>query len=195
MNLELSDWDQDLPAEEYEEYENLITALKRKEGFGLFFVQCSNQEAEQLINKISHFLPEKNIQVLRLTEPIDTLYDQLLDIYTNKRFDILLIAGLEYSLYKYEKQQFGEITETHYSDLSSVPPILDHLNQKRELIRDKIPVIFVFLGHPFVIDYFIHRSQDFFDWKSSSVLKLTTIPELVQEQSSSISSSEAFSSC
>lgn len=177
MNLELSDWHEDVPAEEYEEYENLITSLKRKEGFGLFFVQCTHREAEELIGKISQILPEKKIQVLRLTEPINTLYDQLLNIYTHKPFDILLITGLEYSLYKYEKQYFGEITGTHYSDLTSVPPILDHLNQKRELIRDKIPVIFVFLGHPFVMDYFIHRSQDFFDWKSSSVLNLTTIPD------------------
>lgn len=185
MNLNFSDWDQDVPPEGYEEYQTLINALKRKNKneFGLFFVECTPLEAEKVCSRIIYDIPEKTIEILHLVKPINTLYDRIVNLHINKQFDILFIQGLEYSLYKYEKERFGEITETHASDLSGVPPILDHLNKQRESFRDNIPISFVFLGQPFVIDYFIHRAQDFFDWKSLNVLKLTSIPDFAQEES------------
>lgn len=187
MNLDFSDWDQDVPPERYEEYQTLINALKRKNknDFGLLFVECTSLEAEKVFSRITQDIPEKTLEILRLGEPINTLYDRVLNLYINKQFDILFIKGLEYSLYKYEKEKFGEITETHFYDLSSVPPILDHLNKLRESFRDNIPITFVFVGRPFLIDYFIHRAQDFFDWKSSNVLNLTTVPDLDMEESAS----------
>ncbi|MBD2293194.1 hypothetical protein H6G06_06770 [Anabaena sphaerica FACHB-251] len=187
MNLEFSDWDQDVPPEGYEEYQTLINALKRKNNneFGLLFVECTPVEAEKVFSRILYDIPEKKLEILRLVEPINTLYERVLKLYINKQFDILFIKGLEYSLYKYEKEKFGEITEAHSHDLSGVPPILDHLNKLRESFRDNIPITFVFLGRPFLIDYFIHRAQDFFDWKSSNVLKLTSVPDLDQEESPS----------
>jgi hypothetical protein len=36
MNPDFSDWDEDLPPEPEEVYQDLIRALKRKSGFGLF---------------------------------------------------------------------------------------------------------------------------------------------------------------
>lgn len=184
MNLPLIDWDQDLPPEGYEEYQTLINALNRKDKneFGLFFVECTSIEAEKVFLRIIHDIPEKKLEILHLVEPINTLYNRVLNLYKNKKFEILFIQGLEYSLYKYEKEKFGEITEKYSSDLSSVPPILDHLNKLRESFRDNIPVSFVFLGKPFLIDYFIHRAQDFFDWKSLNVLQLTSIPDLDDEE-------------
>jgi hypothetical protein len=189
MNLEFSDWDQDVPPEGYEEYQTLLNSLKRKNKheFGLFFVECTPLEAEKLFSRLVGDIPAKKLEILRLVEPINTLYDRVFNLYINKQFEILFIKGLEYSLYKYEKEKFGEITETYAHDLSSVPPVLDHLNKLRESFRDHIPITFVFLGRPFVMDYFIHRAQDFFDWKSSNVLKLTSIPDLDQEESASSS--------
>lgn len=185
MNLEPSDWDQDIPPEGYEEYQTLFNVLKRKNKneFGLFFVECLPVETEKIVFQLIDDIPEKKIEFLSLVEPISNLYNQVLNLYINNQFDILFIQGLEYSLYKYEQEKFGEITETHFHDLSSVPPILDHLNKLRESFRDNIPITFVFLGRPFLIDYFIHRAQDFFDWKSSDVLKLTKVPDLDQEES------------
>ncbi|WP_353931516.1 hypothetical protein WJM97_02680 [Okeanomitos corallinicola TIOX110] len=184
MNLEFIDWDQDLPPEGYEEYQTFLNALKRKNKneFGLFFVECTPIEAKKVFLRIIHDIPEKKLEVLHLIEPINTLYNRISNLYKNKKFDILFIQGLEYSLYKYEKDKFGKITEKYSSDLSSVPPILDHLNKLRESFRDNIPVSFVFLGRPFLIDYFIHRCQDFFDWKSLNVLQLTSIPDLDDEE-------------
>ncbi|MEH2411539.1 tetratricopeptide repeat protein, partial [Nostoc sp.] len=89
---------------------------------------------------------------------------------------------MEYSLYKYEKRSFGEITEGQFSNLTSVPHILNHLNQQRERFRDDFPIPFVFLLRSFSINYFIHRAPDFFDWRSG-VFELPTMPEVVEQES------------
>ncbi|MEH2147378.1 tetratricopeptide repeat protein, partial [Nostoc sp.] len=182
MNPNLSDWDDDLPAEPEEAYQDLLRALKRKSGFGLFFVQCTPVEADKFIVKLPQEIPQKKIAVLRLVEAIDNLYQPVTEFIKDKQIDILLIKGLEYSLYKYEKRSFGEITEGQFSNLTSVPHILNHLNQQRERFRDDFPISFVFLLRSFSINYFIHRAPDFFDWRSG-VFELPTTPDVVEQES------------
>ncbi|MBN4002635.1 tetratricopeptide repeat protein [Nostoc sp. LPT] len=182
MNPNLSDWDDDLPPELEEAYQDLLRALRRKSGFGLFFVQCTPGEADNFIVKLPQEMPQKKIAVLRLVEAIDNLYQPVTEFIKDKQIDILLIKGLEYSLYKYEKRNFGEITEGEFSNLTNVPHILNHLNQQRERFRDDFPVSFVFLLRSFSINYFIHRAPDFFDWRSG-VFELPTAPELVEQES------------
>lgn len=182
MNPNLSDWDDDLPPEPEEVYQDLLRALKRKSGFGLFFVQCTPGEADNLIIKLPQEIPQKKIAVLRLVEAIDNLYERVVEFVKDKQVDILLIKGLEYSLYKYEKRSFGEITEGQFSNLTSVPHILNHLNQQRERFRDDFPISFVFLLRSFSINYFIHRAPDFFDWRSG-VFELPTTLEVVEQES------------
>ncbi|WP_318528388.1 HetZ-related protein 2 [Plectonema radiosum] len=183
MNQNLSDWDEDLPPEPKEVYQDLVRALKRKAGFGLFFVQCTPAESDSLIAKLPQDIPQKKIEVLRLVEPIDNLYQRVAEFVKGKQVDILLIKGLEYSLYKYEKRNFDEITEGQFSNLSSVPPILNHLNQHRERFRDDFKFGFVFLLWSFSINYLIHRAPDFFDWRSG-VFELPTTPEVVDNETS-----------
>ncbi len=182
MNPNLSDWDDDLPPEPEEAYQDLLRALKRKSGFGLFFVQCTPGEADKFIVKLPQEIPQKKIAVLRFVEAIDNLYQPVAEFIKDKQIDILLIKGLEYSLYKYEKRSFGEITEGQFSNLTSVPHILNHLNQQRERFRDDFPIRFVFLLGSFSINYFIHRAPDFFDWRSG-VFELPTTPEVVEKES------------
>ncbi|MCC5630827.1 tetratricopeptide repeat protein [Nostoc sphaeroides CHAB 2801] len=182
MNPNLSDWDDDLPPEPEEAYQDLLRALKRKSGFGLFFVQCTPGEADKFIVKLPQEIPQKKIAVLRFVEAIDNLYQPVAEFVKDKQVDILLIKGLEYSLYKYEKRSFGEITEGQFSNLTSVPHILNHLNQQRERFRDDFPISFVFLLRSFSINYFIHRAPDFFDWRSG-VFELPTTPEVVEQES------------
>ena len=183
MNPNLSDWDEDLPPEPEEVYQDLVRALKRKSGFGLFFVQCTPTEADRLIVKLPQDIPQKKIAVLRLVEAIDNLYQRVAEFVKDKQVDILLIKGLEYSLYKYEQRTFGEITEGQFSNLTRVPPILNHLNQQRERFRDDFPICFVFLLRSFSINYLIHRSPDFFDWRSG-VFELPTTPKVVEQETS-----------
>ncbi|MEH1909484.1 tetratricopeptide repeat protein [Nostoc sp.] len=182
MNPNLSDWDDDLPPEAEEAYQDLLRALKRKSGFGLFFVQCTPGEADKFIVKLPQQIPQKKIAVLRLVEAIDNLYQPVAEFVKDKQVDILLITGLEYSLYKYEKRSFGAITEGKFSNLTSVPHILNHLNQQRERFRDDFAISFVFLLRSFSINYLIHRAPDFFDWRSG-VFELPTTPELVEQES------------
>ncbi|MEH2118375.1 tetratricopeptide repeat protein [Nostoc sp.] len=182
MNPNLSDWDDDLLPEPEEAYQDLLRALKRKSGFGLFFVQCTPGEADKFIVKLPQEILQKKIAVLRFVESIDNLYQPVAEFIKDKQIDILLIKGLEYSLYKYEKRKFGEITEGQFSNLTSVPHILNHLNQQRERFRDDFPISFVFLLRSFSINYLIHRAPDFFDWRSG-VFELPTTPEVVDEES------------
>lgn len=182
MILNTSSWDDDLPPDPEEIYQDLLCALDRKLGFGLYFVQCTPVESDCFIHKIPQDLPHKNIAVLRLLEPVDKLYQQVANYIQGQTVDILLIKGLEYSLYKYEKRNFGEITEGQFNNLTKVPPILNHLNQQRERFRDDFPFCFVFLLRSFSISYLIHRAPDFFDWRSG-VYELPTTPELVEEES------------
>nr|MDZ7999699.1 HetZ-related protein 2 [Aulosira sp. DedVER01a] len=183
MNPNVDNWDDDLPPEPEAVYQDLVRALKRKSGFGLFFVQCTPVEADRLIAKLPQDIPQKKIAVLRLVEAIDNLYERVAEFIRDKQIDILLIKGLEYSLYKYEKRTFGEITGGKFSDLTSVPHILNHLNQQRERFRDDYPICFVFLLRSFSINYLIHRSPDFFDWRSG-IFEIPTTPEVVEEESS-----------
>jgi tetratricopeptide (TPR) repeat protein len=182
MILNTSSWDDDLPPDPEEIYQDLLCALDRKLGFGLYFIQCTPVESDCFIHKIPQDLPHKNIAVLRLLEPVDKLYQQVANYIQGQTVDILLVKGLEYSLYKYEKRNFGEITEGQFNNLTKVPPILNHLNQQRERFRDDFPFCFVFLLRSFSLSYLIHRAPDFFDWRSG-VYELPTTPELVEEES------------
>jgi tetratricopeptide (TPR) repeat protein len=193
MKPNLSDWDDDFPPDGNEECANLITALERKTGFGLFFVQCTARESERVITRVTLDLTHKNVQVLRLVDPIDNLYDLVAGLYRQSHFDVLMIKGLEYSLYKYEKRHFGEITEGQFSNLTNVPPVLNHLNQQRERFRDDFPVNFVFLLRPFSINYLIHRAPDFFDWRSG-FFTLPVTPEILEEESARLISSWDYES-
>ncbi len=114
MKSNLTDWDEDLLPEPEEVYQDLLRALRRKSGFGLFFVQCTPAEADLLITKIPQDIPQKKIAVLRLVEPIENLYERVAELIKNKSVEILLIKGIEYSLYKYE---IGVARERAYRNL------------------------------------------------------------------------------
>ena len=73
MNQKLTNWKQELDEEAVEEYNALRRSLQRNAGFGLFFVQCSPATGENIITEIKQDISQKKIEVLRLTEPIDSL--------------------------------------------------------------------------------------------------------------------------
>ncbi|NEQ85816.1 MAG: tetratricopeptide repeat protein, partial [Moorea sp. SIO2I5] len=105
------------------------------------------------------------------TEPIDNLYDRVENILDRDQLSILFIQGLEKSLEPYIKPGYGG--EGDYYNLDTVPTILSHLNQRRELFRDHFPTLcFVFVLPAFAIKYFIRRAPDFFDW-SAGVFKFS----------------------
>ncbi|AVZ30340.1 tetratricopeptide repeat protein [Nodularia spumigena] len=185
MTLELTDWDNDLPSEGDEEYQALVRALKFTEGFGLFFARCSPAEGEQMITKIKADIVNKNIQVLRLTEPVNNLYEIIEKLDSKEQIKILFITGLEHSLYKYEESKIlmGWNSRDKYSySWKGVPPVLINLNQQRERFRDNFNICFVFLLPQFAIKYFIQRAPDFFDWRSG-LFEFPIDPETLEQES------------
>ncbi len=161
----------DLPPETFEEvYRTLLRALRRKKGFGLFFVvQSDHTQGNQIIEQVRKDLPQKKIAVLEIERKTQTLYDQIAELREKEAFDILFFKGIENALYAYEdtRRLSGWTEEEIYAySWKGVPPLLNHLNQQRERFSQDFSCSFVFLTPSFAIDYFIQRAPDFFDWRS-----------------------------
>ncbi|WP_353930331.1 tetratricopeptide repeat protein [Okeanomitos corallinicola TIOX110] len=169
MPLKLSNWDQDLPREQDEEYQVFLRTLQFTEGFGILFVRCSPAGGEQLISKVKTDIHDQNIEVLNLDKNVTNLYKKVENLEYKNQINILFITGLESTLYEYEesKKLAGwSSRETHHYSGEDVPPILININQQREQFRDSFNICFVFLLPQFAIKYFIHLAPDFFDWRS-----------------------------
>ncbi|MFZ1028394.1 MAG: tetratricopeptide repeat protein, partial [Limnoraphis robusta] len=184
MKPNFTDWDVDIPNDPQDDYQAFIRGLQRREGFGLFFVECSPAEGEKLIEKVKNDIPQKTIKVLRLTEQTENLYAIVNDLPNRDNINILFISGLEHSLYNYELRKLTQgwsSREKYTYSLKGVPPILSHLNQQRERFRDDFKICFVFLVPKFILNYFIHRAPDFFDWRSG-FFELPSDPEFANQR-------------
>jgi Tetratricopeptide repeat len=163
-------------------YRALLRCLKRTKGFGIVFVQSSPAEGTKLIDRVQKDLSEKKIVVLELTEPIDNLYDIVANRDDRNDLNILFIEGLEKSLEPYIKPGYGG--DGDYYNLDTVPPILSHLNQRREIFRDRLSnICFVFILPTFAIKYIIRRAPDFFDWGSGVFQFSTSIYSSIESHS------------
>jgi len=171
--------DEALSPSREEVYQVLLRSLKRRQGFGIVFVQCSPAEAKRLIPQLQADLSQKHIATLEINEPINNLYDLIAQRPDRNEVNILFIQGLEKSLEPYIEPGYGG--EGDYYNLNTVPAILSHLNQRREFFRDHFRnICFVFILPAFAIKYFIRRAPDFFDWGAgifeiSSVVEKTVI--------------------
>ncbi|MGJ3247737.1 MAG: tetratricopeptide repeat protein [Elainellaceae cyanobacterium] len=173
------------PLDTQEDYQALVRALRRKKGFGLFFVQCSPNIGNQLTKRLPKDIPQKRFHHLLLEESVDTLFDRIDTLRQHEAFDVLLIQGLELSLYAYEdtKRLAGWSNKELYAySWKGVPQILSHLNRQRECFRDSFDFCIVFLIPRFVVDYFIQRAPDFFDWRSG-LFKLDDRTEVLEQKS------------
>ncbi|WP_255427086.1 tetratricopeptide repeat protein [Sphaerospermopsis sp. LEGE 00249] len=169
MPLKLSEWDNDLPIEQDEEYQAFLRTLRFTEGFALLFVRCSPASGEQLISKVKEDISDKSIEILKLNKNVTNLYIEVDQLPNKNYINILFITGLESALYKYEEAKTlagWSSRKTHHYSWEGVPPILININQQRERFRDQFKICFVFLLPQFAIKYFIHRAPDFFDWRS-----------------------------
>jgi tetratricopeptide (TPR) repeat protein len=183
MTLTPLDRNLDAQVNPQQEYRALLRSLKYTQGFGLLFVQCSPAEGERLITKVQRDLPQKQIEVLSLTEPIETLYDKVDNLYRNKPIDVLFVQGIEHSLYDYEKNRLwdDEAQRWGYSE-TGVPRLLQHLNLSRERFYEDFVFHFVFLVPHFALKYLIRRAPDFFDW-NSGVLEFAMARERLYQES------------
>ncbi len=185
MTPDENDWDiEELPPENWDEvYASLARTLQRTQGFSLMFVQCLPEDADKIIGRVRADLPQKQIEVWQFDQAIDQLYKPVQELTQQQQIDILFIRGLEHSLYGYEtsksQSEWSDEERRSYS-WKGVPPILAHLNLQRENFRDNLNLCLIFLVPYFVINYFIHRAPDFFDWRSG-LFKFPTDSELLNQ--------------
>jgi tetratricopeptide (TPR) repeat protein len=201
MTLNLLDWDEDLQTDSAEEYQALLNGVRRSQGFGLYFVQCSPFSGGKLIGRIQTDLTEKTIAVLKFEQPITdgNVFKRINTFLTDHApVDVLLIQGLEKSLFDAEetKKRLGWSTEkANAYTWREVPPVLINLNQQRERFRDSFETCFVFLLPQYAIKYLIHRAPDFFDWRSGLVNYASDPDTLAQESERILQTSDYEAYC
>ncbi len=171
MGHRLDNWLQELNSEAAaDEYDVLCRSLRRKKGFGLFFVQCNSEERKSIEESLHLDIQDKEIAVLNLTKPINSLYDEVEAVSGIDEANILFISGLEYSFCEYEKSvyegSFSDGKKELSHDWRGVPRFLGHLNLQRDRFREDFDLSFVFFLDPSSIDYFIRRAPDLFDWRN-----------------------------
>ncbi|NMF81852.1 hypothetical protein [Nodosilinea sp. P-1105] len=162
---DLPDYDAD------QEYQALLRAVRRQQGFGIIFVRCSPDRGNRLIKDLTRDLPRKHCDVLTLTEPLPEgdFFSRAESFLAEHPADVVFVQGLEHSLLDYEetKRQSGwTAAESRGYSWKGVPPILRNLNQQRDKFRNQLPVCFVFLVPLFLVRYLTRRAPDFFDWRS-----------------------------
>ncbi len=144
--------------------EDLLRTLRRKKGFGLFFVQCNPAQGERVMKAIGERFPQKRLVQIELNRQSETLYGELQERYQAEGVDIACITGVEQALYSYEdtKRLAGWSDEEIYNySWKGLAPLLSHLNRLREAFEANLPIALVFLVPSFVIDYFVQRAPDF----------------------------------
>ena len=171
MTTSLPDWEEDLIDDPEEAYGSLLRALRRTQGFGLLFVECTLAEGQRISQRIRQDLPQKTMDVLSFAEPLSdgNVYKRVQEKLAANPVNILFIEGLEQSLYAYEdtKRHLGWSSQEIYSySWKGVSPVMVNLNQQRENFRDSFDTCLVFLIPPFLTNYLIRRAPDFFDWRS-----------------------------
>ncbi len=196
--LQLSKWDLDVETNDGEEYTSLVRAVRRNhQRFKLLFVSCSPSQGEKVRHDLMADIPAKKYELLDIKESINNLYEAINNIPNLSELDVLFIRGLEYSIFEYEDQEFGDISKRSQSKVyggswAGVPPVLAKLNMQRELFRDQFPhICFVFLLPHFAVDYFIRRAPDFYDWKSG-IYRIETDTKDLKLQLSKVSDSDNY---
>ncbi len=152
-----------------EEYRALVRALRRKQGFGLFFVQASPAQGEQIFTDLQRDLPGKRMATVTLNRQSESLFEQLEAIWQQQPVDLFWIEGLEQALLGYEDVKrlagWDEEDLITYS-WKDVPLILSHLNLGRERFQQRFACALVFVVPLFAVKYLLRRAGDFFDWRS-----------------------------
>lgn len=191
MKTDLLDWDEDQTVDSEEEYQALLNGLKRSQGFGLYFVQCSPFSSGKLIERVQKDLTDQTVSVLKFEQPIadGNVFKRVNAFLREHPSDVLFIQGLENSLAAAEETKkrlgwsWGKIEKLNWRE---VPLVLNNLNQQRERFRDSFSkTCLVFLLPQYAINYLVHRSPDFFDWRSG-VFNYASDPETLASESDRI---------
>ncbi len=200
MTANLLDWADELQTSPDEEYQALLNGLRRAQGFGLYFVQCSLFSGGKLIERVQANLTEKTIGVLKFEHAIadGNVFRRISEFLSRHPVEVLFIQGLENSLFDAEETK-KRLAWSHEKASAytwrEVPPVLINLNQQRERFRDSFATCFVFLLPQYAINYIVHRAPDFFDWRSGKVNYASDAETLAQESARIIDDADYDAYC
>jgi tetratricopeptide (TPR) repeat protein len=167
--------------EESEEYRALVRALRRKRGFGLFFIATASLPTEtDILAGLKEELPGKTIVTVDLDRSSQDLFSLIKKAWPkNRDMDkkmipkepnkvVVWVKGLGQTLLDYEdlKRLAGQDRDLSYSSKLDVPPLLGQLNLGRDRFSREFPCSIVMVVPPYTVRYLVRRAGDFFDWKS-----------------------------
>jgi len=140
-------------ADEEVELRALCRALTLGEGFSLLFARCNQADhRRELIDKVRERLPDLNVQVIELREPITHLLDELRDRLTDTPPDAVFVLGLEYSL--------------RTSDEARSSPLIANLNASRNSFPRVVRCPMVLWAPEYVVTAIVRGAPDFFSIRS-----------------------------
>lgn len=140
-------------ADEEVELRALCRALTLGEGFSLLFARCNQADhRRELIIKIKEKLPDLNVHIVDLHEPITHLLDELRDRLIDTAPDAVFVIGLEYSL--------------RTSDEARSSPLIANLNASRNSFPRVVRCPMVLWVPEYVVTAIARGAPDFFSIRS-----------------------------
>ncbi|MEK6410036.1 MAG: tetratricopeptide repeat protein [Acidobacteriota bacterium] len=140
-------------ADEEVELRALCRALTLGEGFSLLFARCNQADHRRdLIDKVRAKLPDLNVQLVELREPITHLLDELRDRLTETAPDAVFVLGLEYSL--------------RTSDEARSSPLIANLNASRNSFPRVVRCPMVLWVPEYIVTAISRGAPDFFSIRS-----------------------------
>ncbi len=140
-------------ADEEVELRALCRALTLGDGFSLLFARCNQADhRRELIDKVREKLPNLNVQVVDLREPINHLLDELRDRLTDTMPDAVFVLGLEYSL--------------RTSDEARSSPLIANLNASRNSFPRVVRCPMALWVPEYVVTAIARGATDFFSIRS-----------------------------
>ncbi|MEM8503853.1 MAG: hypothetical protein AAF716_11950 [Cyanobacteria bacterium P01_D01_bin.1] len=147
---------------------SLVRAVRRRQGFGILFLQCSPVYGQAVLSRLQADVPQKKMGQITLTKESRTLFRQVADREDVNELDVLFVFGIDEVLAPYSEQVGTLESERDLHEMMKVlPPILNHLNLLRENFLVRFPhICFVYVVSPFSLRFFMYRAIDFFAWHS-----------------------------
>ena len=149
-------------------YLSLVRSLRRRQGFGILFLQCSSAYGQVVLSRLQADVPQKRMGQITLKKESRNLFHRVASREDVNELKVLFVFGMDEVLTPY-REQVGDLEYEVDEErlLTVLPPILNHLNLLRENFLMRFPhICFVFVVSPFSRMFFMYRAADFFVWNS-----------------------------
>ena len=130
---------------------NLVRAVRRKRGFGLFFVQCNPVQEQMCVEALVEGLPGARVEQLAIEPNTERLFWQIEELWATKPFDVLVLEGLEREVLDYEETHGLKNANLTTSERTHRILQLKDLLQEKDLDKKQQATLLYQLGHLYYI--------------------------------------------